>query len=130
MCELVTRTRHTPRTHELSHLKKKYAHLVSSSVLVLPWILHRWQVHSILPAWTHFPGPGPTVDSWPLSLMIALSRQMMMFKVWVGGGAGFSGVCGFPRPGVCSGHNPVLSGFRQSQPAVPRRAPTCLSPFT
>ena len=31
---------------------------------------------------------------------------------------------------VCSGHYPVLSGFRHSQPAVPRRAPTCLSHST
>ena len=37
---------------------------------------------------------------------------------------------GLPRPGVCSGHYPVLSGFRQRQPAVPRRAPKCLSVFT
>ena len=37
---------------------------------------------------------------------------------------------GFPRPGMCSGHYPVLSGFRQRQLAVPRRAPTYLSHFT
>ena len=46
---------------------------------------------------------------------------------------GFLAHAGFPRPSVRSGHHPVLSGFRQSQPAVPRRcsrAPTCLSPFT
>ena len=64
------------------------------------------------------------------------SRSSM--KPTVGGGAGFCGVCikhhinqayaGFPPPSVCSGHYPVLSGFRQSQHAVPRRAPTCLSP--
>ena len=30
---------------------------------------------------------------------------------------------------ACSGHYPVLSGFRQSQHAVPRRALTCLSPL-
>ena len=29
-----------------------------------------------------------------------------------------------------SSHHPVLSGFRQSQPAVPCRAPTCLSHIT
>ena len=34
------------------------------------------------------------------------------------------------RPSVRSSHHPVLSGFRQSQAAVPRRAPTCLSHFT
>ena len=35
-----------------------------------------------------------------------------------------------PRPSVRSSHHLVLSDFRQSQPAVPRRAPTCLSRFT
>ena len=37
---------------------------------------------------------------------------------------------GFPRPGVCSGQYPVLSGFRQRQLVVPRRAPTYFSHFT
>ena len=32
--------------------------------------------------------------------------------------------------GLACAHYPVLSGFRQRQPAAPRRAPTCLSLFT
>ena len=36
---------------------------------------------------------------------------------------------GCPGLSVRSGHHPVLSGFRQSQPAVARRAPTCKDPM-
>ena len=59
---------------------------------------------------------------------------MLTRKPTVVGGSGFSGDHGLPsaliRPGVCSGHYPVLSGFRQRQPAVPRRASTRLNLFT